>query len=274
MTARQRPVDERLALDGALWLTVGGASLAGQGRIGLLRAIAEQGSITRAAKAVQMSYKAAWAAVDAMNRLAGEPLVERVTGGRGGGSTRLTTRGARLVERYGQLDEVHHRFVQQLSQSTTDLALDLSLLKTLNMKTSARNQFVGIVTGLLEGAVNDEVQLGLPGGAQIVAIVTRDSTQQLGLRIGTPAFALVKSSSVMISTDLLGVRLSARNQWPGDIVALRLGAVNAEVMIEIAGGARIAATVTQSSVAALGLRSGQRATAIFKASSVILGVMA
>ena len=274
MTARQRPVDERLALDGTLWLTVGGASLAGQGRIGLLRAIAEQGSITRAAKAVQMSYKAAWAAVDAMNRLAGEPLVERVTGGRGGGSTRLTTRGARLVERYGQLDEVHHRFVQQLSQSTTDLAVDLSLLKTLNMKTSARNQFVGIVTGLLEGAVNDEVQLGLPGGAQIVAIVTRDSTQQLGLRIGTPAFALVKSSSVMISTDLLGVRLSARNQWPGDIVALRPGAVNAEVMIEIAGGARIAATVTQSSVAALGLRSGQRATAIFKASSVILGVMA
>ena len=164
--------------------------------------------------------------------------------------------------------------MQQLSQSTTDLAVDLSLLKTLNMKTSARNQFVGIVTGLLEGAVNDEVQLGLPGGAQIVAIVTRDSTQQLGLRIGTPAFALVKSSSVMISTDLLGVRLSARNQWPGDIVALRPGAVNAEVMIEIAGGARIAATVTQSSVAALGLRLGQRATAIFKASSVILGVMA
>lgn len=266
--------DQSLALDGALWLTVGGASLAGPGRIGLLRAIAQLGSITRAAKAVQMSYKAAWDAVDAMNRLPGEPLVERVTGGRGGGSTRLTERGARLVERYEQLEQVHQRFVQQLSASTADLAADLSLLKTLNMKTSARNQFVGSVIALREGAVNDEVQLALPGGAQIVAIVTRDSTRQLGLGIGSPAFALVQSSSVMIATDLHGVRLSARNQLAGEIVAVRPGAVNAEVMIEIAGAARIAATVTQASVQEMGLRVGQPAVAVFKASSVIVGVMA
>ena len=50
----------------------------------LLTKIAECGSITQAAKSIKMSYKAAWDAVDQMNNLAGEPLVERVTGGKGG----------------------------------------------------------------------------------------------------------------------------------------------------------------------------------------------
>src|SRR5689334_16720910 len=90
---RKRNQDEAIALQGALWMTVGDESLGGRGRIGLLQAIAEQGSITQAAKAFGMSYKAAWDAVDAMNNLAGAALVERSTGGRGGGSTRLTPRG-------------------------------------------------------------------------------------------------------------------------------------------------------------------------------------
>lgn len=82
-----------IELHGSIWMTVGGANLGGPGRIELLSRIADCGSITQAAKAIGMSYKAAWDAIDTMNNLAGEPLVERVTGGRGGGGTRLTRRG-------------------------------------------------------------------------------------------------------------------------------------------------------------------------------------
>jgi len=265
---------EPLMLQGAVWLTVGRDNLAGSDRIGLLRAIAEQGSITHAAKTVGISYKAAWDAVDTMNNLAGEALVARTTGGRGGGSTLLTPRGARLVERFAQLDAAHQRFVKLLSEESTDLQTDFTVLRTLNMKTSARNQFNGTVTAVRAGAVNDEVELTLPGGARIVAVVTRESTESLGLRTHIAAFALIKASSILIATGMDGGRISARNQLSGVVSSVTPGTVNSEVVIEMDGGGTIAAIVTQASAAHLGLAAGLRASALFKASSVILGVMA
>jgi molybdate transport system regulatory protein len=121
------------------------------------------------------------------------------------------------------------------------------------------------------GAVNDEVHLELPGGARIVAIVTHESAERLGLKAGVAAVALVKASSVIVATELDGVRLSTRNQLAGTVVSARPGAVNAEVVIDIGGGATVAAIVTQPSLQSLALKPGSKATAIFKASSVILG---
>lgn len=267
---RQR---KAVGLEGALWLTVGGETLGGQSRVNLLHAIGEQGSITQAAKAVGLSYKAAWDAVDQMNNLAGAPLVERSTGGRGGGSTRLTERGQQLVARFAQIEALHQRFVQLLSEEATDLGRDLNLLRMLNMKTSARNQFMGQVSAYKAGAVNDEVELSLPGGARLVAVVTRESSEQLGLKPGASAFALVKASSIIVAADLDGVRLSARNQLAGTVLSVTPGAVNAEVVIDIGGGQSIAAIITQASAQSLALAPGQRAVALFKASSVILGAM-
>ncbi|MBA2721813.1 MAG: TOBE domain-containing protein [Methylibium sp.] len=265
--------NEAIELAGALWMTVGGENLGGRGRVGLLRAIAETGSITHAAKAFGISYKAAWDAIDTMNNVSGQALVERSAGGRGGGSTKLTPRGQQLAERFAQIDAAHRRFVQRLSDEAIDLATDLDLLRLLNMKTSARNQFSGTVSAVKTGAVNDEIELTLAGGARIVAIVTRESTESLALKPGAGAFALIKASSVIVATDIDGARLSARNQLPGTVSRLTPGVVNDEVVIELDAGGSIAAVLTRSSAQTLGLAQGSRATAIFKASSVILGAM-
>lgn len=274
MPARKHDPDDRFTVGGEIWLTVGGESFGGASRIGLLRAIAEKGSITHAAKAVGISYKTAWDAIDAMNTLAGEPLVARSTGGRGGGSTHLTPRGQRLVERFAQLDAVHRRFLKLLDDESIDLDRDFSEQRTFNLRTSARNQFAGTVTAVRTGAVNDEIELTLQGGARLVAIVTRDSTRALGLRTGLTAYALLTASSVIVATGLEGARISARNQLHGVIASVTPGAVNAEVEIDLDGGGRIGATITQGSLAELGLEPGARATALFKASSVILAVAA
>jgi molybdate transport system regulatory protein len=271
--ATRRLKKESIELHGAVWMTVGGENLGGSSRVELLKAIAEQGSITQAAKAIGMSYKAAWDAVDTMNNLSGLPLVERSTGGRGGGSTRLTERGQQLVARFAQIESVHERFVRMLSEEAADIATDFNLMRMLNMRTSARNQFVGTVSGYKAGSVNDEVELSLPGGARIVAIVTRESTELLGLKLGAAAFALVKASSIIVATDMEGTRLSARNQLHGTVASVTPGAVNAEVVIDLPGGVNIAAIVTQQSLQSLGLAPGKPATALFKASSVILGAM-
>jgi molybdate transport system regulatory protein len=272
MPARQHDPDDRFTVGGEIWLTVGGESFGGASRIGLLRAIAEKGSITHAAKAVGISYKTAWDAIDAMNTLAGEPLVARSTGGRGGGSTHLTPRGERLVERFAQLDAVHRRFLKLLDDESIDLDRDFSEQRTFNLRTSARNQFAGTVTAVRTGAVNDEIELTLQGGARLVAIVTRDSTRALGLRTGLTAYALLTASSVIVATGLEGARISARNQLHGVIASVTPGAVNAEVEIDLDGGGRIGATITQASLAELGLVPGARATALFKASCVVVAV--
>jgi molybdate transport system regulatory protein len=124
---------------------------------------------------------------------------------------------------------------------------------------------------LTRGAVNDEVTLAIVGGQHIVATITRDSSESLGLAPGVTAWALIKASSVIVVTDPQGARFSARNQLAGTISRIQEGAVNTEVSIALAGGATIAAIVTRESGVALELAVGMPATAIFKASAVILG---
>ena len=263
-----------IALHGSIWITVGDENFGGAGRITLLSKIAEYGSISQAAKSMQMSYKAAWDAIDNMNNLAGEPLMERLTGGKGGGGTRLTRRGEQLIENFRLIEREHRRFVDQLSHQADGIADDMLLIRRMSMRTSARNQFHGKVTGVRHGAVNDEVEMEIVGRQKITAIITHESTENLGLRPGVEALALIKSSSVIIVTDDEGVRFSTRNRLQGTVSRLQPGAVNTEVVIDLGGGSSVAAIVTNVSSQALDLKVGAPATAIFKASSVILGIPA
>jgi molybdate transport system regulatory protein len=142
------------------------------------------------------------------------------------------------------------------------------------MKTSARNQFSGTVSRVVAGAVNDEILIDVPGLGAIAAIVTHESALNLGLVVGAKAFGLVKASSVIVVTQAEGAKFSARNQLQGQVVRVVKGAVNTEVVIGLAGGAQVAAIVTNESADALGLATGVTAAALFKASSVIVGVPA
>jgi len=140
------------------------------------------------------------------------------------------------------------------------------------MKTSARNHFSGKILRIEAGAVNDEIVLKADDGLEVVAVITRASTASLGLQVGTSAFALVKASSVIVMVDVTSAQVSARNAFAGTVSAVTKGAVNSEVIIDVSGGAQLAATITNQSVDRLALAAGKPATAIFKASSVIVGV--
>lgn len=140
------------------------------------------------------------------------------------------------------------------------------------METSARNIFCGKVVSVHSGAVNDEIELAVEGGPQIVASITQVSTKKLGLKPGVNAMALIKASFVLLVTDAENYLLSTRNQFPGTISKVTAGAVNGEVLVEMAGGGDIASIVTMGSIEKLGLRPGKKVTAIVKASQVILAV--
>jgi len=262
-----------LELDGSIWFRAGAAPLGGSSRIELLASIRELGSITAAAKAVGMSYKAAWDAIDTMNNLAGEPLVHRAAGGRGGGGTRLTSRGERLVDTFRLLAQEHRRFVERLGRESERLAGDLTLMRRFMLRTSARNTLAGTVAEIRRGAVNDEVLLTLAGGQTVAATVTHESVHTLGLEPGAHALALVKASSVIVGVPGTGLRLSARNQLPATVARVTPGAVNTEVTMDLESAGTMAAVITLESAKALALQPGARVVAIFKASSVILGTL-
>ncbi|KQW35611.1 TOBE domain-containing protein [Rhizobacter sp. Root404] len=272
--SRARSAAPALTVGADLWLDLGGQNLAGARRVALLSEIARVGSITQAAKVVGLSYKGAWNAIEDMSNLAGEPLLERAAGGKGGGFTRLTPRGEKLVRNFELVRDEHARFVARLNRQARGLTDDYALMESIAMKTSARNQFAGVVRAVRSGAINDEIELQVIGRLNIVATVTRESRTELGLEVGAKAFALIKASSILLMTDAGEVRLSARNQLAGTVTRVLPGAVNTEVVLSLPGGGSVAAVVTNTSADALGLTIGAAATAVFKASSVILGVAA
>jgi molybdate transport system regulatory protein len=264
----------RPPLVGKLSVETDGSAFLGAKRISLLEAIGRTGSISQAAKAVPLSYKAAWDAVDAMNNAAERPLVARATGGRNGGGTQLTDYGRKVIAMYRAVELEYQGALDRLVTNLAgveagDVREFQSLLRRSAIKASARNQFSGPISALRAGDVHYEVCLRLDARNELVATITRDSAEYMGLRIGMEVFAFVKSSSVILLSDPK-VRVSARNQLWGDIARVDMGPVNCEVTLALPGGKVVTAIVTRDSVAQMALAVGKTACAVFKASSVIL----
>jgi molybdate transport system regulatory protein len=142
------------------------------------------------------------------------------------------------------------------------------------MKISARNIFQGSISAITQGSVNSEVEISLGGNDKLVAIVTNASASSLKLSQGLTVTAIIKASSVLVMTDSTGIKLSARNVLSGTVSKINNGPISSEVSISLASGATVHATITHEAVTELGLQQGSNASAVFKASSVILGVSA
>lgn len=236
----------------------------------LLEQIDVTGSIRAAATALGMTYKTAWDAVEAINNMTESPLVERRKGGRDGGGAKLTDHGRRLVSTYRRLDEERERVLQQLNEVVDDFDAYYQLIRRFDLKTSARNQFLGKVKTIKQGEISNEVILDI-GGDEIVANITSDSLEHLELKQGTEAYAMIKASWVILTLDHL-LKTSARNKLSGRVARCHEGAINTEVIIELNGGKTLAATITNDSAQELALKADTQVTALIKASNVILAV--
>lgn len=106
------------ALKGRIWIEGNDGTFLGYGRVRLLERIEELGSISQAARSMNMSYRHAWELVESINRQAEGPLVETVIGGRKGGGARLTERGRRALETFHAL---YGRFSEFLREEAANL---------------------------------------------------------------------------------------------------------------------------------------------------------
>lgn len=139
------------------------------------------------------------------------------------------------------------------------------------MKTSARNQFHGTVQAVRKGAINADVILDLGDGVQLCANITNEAVEELGLKPGREAVALIKSSMVLLSPDQ-DIRISARNRLDGIVSAIIRGGVNCEVKLRLGAGRVLTAIITEEALKELDLAVGQPCTALIKASHVLLAV--
>lgn len=142
------------------------------------------------------------------------------------------------------------------------------------MTISARNQLAGSVSHVTEGAVNDEIELTLKDGGKLVAVVTRSSREALGLQKGKDAIAVIKAPWVTLASEDCGYRFSARNQFPGAVSALQVGAVNSTITVKTDAGFTLTAVITNDAAQEMALAVNTRIIALVKASSVLIAVKA
>ena len=245
----------------------------GPERMALLQAIRELGSIRAAAARAGLSYKGAWDAVQALNNLFDAPLVVSQAGGRQGGAAVVTPAGDAVLAAFSEVETTLAGVAERLDTALGGTAAADSLtLWSFGMKTSARNLFRGVVDAVDEGAVNGEVRLRISPEIVLVAIISNGSIAELGLAPGRLAAALINANSVILAVDAEGLRTSARNLLGGVVVAHEIGAVNDEVVLELAPGKQLTATVTRDRARQLGIGVGLRVQALVKASQVILAV--
>ena len=103
----------KISITGAIWIERhdGSERFLGKGRIQLLQLIIEHGSISKAAKAMEMSYKRAWDLINSMNSQALQPFVITQTGGKSGGGTIVTAEGLQAIEDYQALQGRFQEFL-------------------------------------------------------------------------------------------------------------------------------------------------------------------
>jgi molybdate transport system regulatory protein len=230
-------------------------------RIALLQQVAEQGSITRAAKAAGLSYKAAWDAIDELNNLAGQVLVERSVGGKGGGGARLTATGERLLQLYRRLERLQAQLLDAAEQDE-----DLALLGRLMLRTSARNQLSGRVAAIQAQGRNDLIEIALDDDNRLHAQITHDSTERLELTVGAPVVALFKAGCL----ELVETGDDALHGIVEEV--LDEGDDPAEVRITLPGGQRLCALVEAERLRVLAPSPGRPVLARVSPAQVLLGV--
>lgn len=232
-------------------------------RLEVLRRVADSGSISQAAREAGISYKAAWQAIDTLTSLSGVALVDSTVGGSGGGGARITPQGLQLLALADELARARAAVLARFAGAP-------ALAGGLGLRTSMRNQLPCEVLGAEPVSPDDPavlIRLRTAGGALLMASVTRESADLLGLRPGATALALCKATAVTVAAGPPGAT-AAPNRLFGRIDRIAKGQGRDEVVIGLDGGGQWVGFAAHPFKA----RRGQRAWAAMAASALVVGL--
>lgn len=239
-------------------------------RIELLKQIKVTGSISQGAKLAGISYKSAWDAINEMNQLADDVLVERSTGGKGGGGALITRYGERLLQLYDLLAQIQQKAFDVLKDDSLPLDSLLAAISRFSLQTSARNQFFGRVVGRDHLSVQQHIEVLLNDGKTHIRVaLTEQSADRLALTPGKEVLVLIKAPWVALRTEAT----DADNSLPGAIQSIQQGKDNSEVLVQLAGGDILCATVPNADVTQLSLAEGHNVFAEFEDDKAIIATL-
>jgi len=178
----------RSKLSGKIWIEYNNKPVIGKGGATILNGIAEQGSISKAATTIRMSYRYVWNYIQKIQNIVGEPIVETYKGGEnGGGGAKLTQLGEQLLKEYTDLELYW-----------SEVLSDAKYLEVKRVKISARNRLKGKVISVEKDQINGKVKIEISVPAVVTAIITKEAIEDLQIKVGDEVEAIIKSSEVMI----------------------------------------------------------------------------
>ncbi len=235
-------------------------------RVEVLRSVYQAGSISQAARANGVSYKAAWQAVETLSNLAGVPLIEKAVGGAGGGGARLTAQGLAVLRAADLLQAARSQALAKISRSARGSAIAPSGLAALGLRTSMRNNLPCTVQAIVRTRGSVRVQLALADGQVLASRITLESLQLLGLAPGMAALAMFKATAVTVAPRI--VALAGVNLVQGKVARRSSGAGAAEVCLQLGPGLALVGFAEADS----GLKLRQPAMAAVEESAVVIAL--
>ena len=258
-----------MELSSPLTLEMSGKPFLLEKRIELLHAIQTHGSISKAAKAVPMSYKSAWEAVDTMNSLSPEAIVSRETGGKDGGGTTITSYGVTLLDNYALLKEEHTRFLSRLSELTELESDTFKTIERLSLQISARNQIQAKVLSVKCEDVNAKIALKLKSGQVLVSVITNEAVENMQIEKDQSVTVIFKSSTVLLSAS--SDEKSEENRLEGLVEQIETDVENTKVSVDIGHHDTVVAVMPVNVLEKMELKVGSSVTVMIKASDIMLG---
>ena len=228
-------------------------------RIDILRRVGEVGSISEAARAAGVSYKAAWQAIETLSNLAGTPLVEKAVGGTGGGGAQLSAAGEEVLHAATLLAQARSSVLAQLAEHAP------TGLSALGLRTSMRNQLPCKVQSLKKTGHVVRVLLDLGQGQTLASRITHESAQLLDLKVGQSVLALCKATAVRLQKQ----SKADCNVLHGVVTRLSSSQAEAEVSLQLPSGTQLVGFAKVPHA----LQAGLGAVALVDEAAVVIALM-
>lgn len=181
VTSRTRDMETRAKV----WITEDGKPVIGEGKVEFLKAIDEEGSLSKACKKIGISYKHAWLVLNKMSERLGEDVVVTIRGGKEQG-TFLTDAGRKLIKEY-----------DMNKQLLNDTMHDETFREHLGLHISARNRIPAKVIEVEKGDIASRIKLSIEA-AVLSSLITSEAVEKLDIKEGDEVFAVIKSTEVLI----------------------------------------------------------------------------
>lgn len=221
-------------------------------RMALLKAIFTTGSLSKAAKLIDISYKTAWDSINEINQLAEQPFVITTTGGKGGGGTSLSDYAIRFIELYDLLTNVQYHAFDVLKDESIPLNDVLNVAAKLSLQSSARNQFYSTIQSINVDCVAGFLTLLLSDNqTEMTVYITQSSIKRLNLVVGKSVILLIKAPQIELVTQF------QLNHYKVKIDTLLQTKDWCELTLSLSSGLKMYATCSHDEARKLELKQGQ-----------------